>query len=249
MAGRLQGKVALITGAARGQGAAEAELFCREGARVVLADILDEQGERQAGELRSAGSEAIYVHLDVASREDWAMAIERAESEYGLPEILVNNAGIVTLTGIDDCTQGEWDRAVAVNQTGVLLGMRAVSDGMRRAGGGSIVNTSSIFGVNGVPGYFAYQASKGAVVQMTRAAAVDLAGDRIRVNCVLPGLIFTEMTKTEPADAVTQNIEMTPLGRGGESEEVANGVLFLASDEASYVTGAVLPIDGGYTAQ
>ena len=138
---------------------------------------------------------------------------------------------------------------LTVNQTGVFLGMRAATPSMRRAGGGSIVNVSSIFAVNAVRGYFAYQASKAAVVQMTRAAAVDLAPERIRVNCVLPGLILTPMTETEPEEAVATNIEMTPLGRGGEPEEVAGGVLYLASDEASYVTGAVLPIDGGYTAQ
>jgi NAD(P)-dependent dehydrogenase (short-subunit alcohol dehydrogenase family) len=163
--------------------------------------------------------------------------------------VLVNNAGIVTLSGVADVADDEWNEAVAVNQTGVFLGMRAVTHSMRRNGGGSIVNISSIYGVNAVPGYFAYQASKGAVVQMTRAAAVDLASDGIRVNCILPGLILTEMTKMEPEESVARDIEGTPLGRGGEASEVAQGALFLASDEASYVTGAVLPIDGGYTAK
>jgi cyclopentanol dehydrogenase len=247
--GRLSGKVAVITGAARGQGAAEAELFCREGARVVLADVRDADGEQRAEGLRSAGHEAIFCHLDVSNAADWAGAIEAAESTFGSVDVLVNNAGVVSFGGVADCSAEEWDRVVAVNQTGVFLGMRAASPGMRSAGVGSIVNVSSIFAVDAVPGYFAYQASKAAVVQMTRAAAVDLAPVGIRVNCVLPGLIFTPMTKTEPEAMVAANIEMTPLGRGGQPEEVAAGVLFLASDEASYVTGAVLPIDGGYTAQ
>jgi len=163
--------------------------------------------------------------------------------------VLVNNAGIVTLAGLADITNEEWDRAMAINQTGVFFGMRAVVPAMRRRGAGSIVNVASIFGLTGVSGYFAYQASKGAVVQMSRAAAVDLASDGIRVNCICPGLIFTDMTKLEPEAAVAENIRLTPLGRGGDPSEIASGALYLASDEASYVTGAVLPIDGGYTTQ
>ena len=249
MPGRLQGKIALITGAARGLGAAEAELFCGEGARVLLADVLDADGEAKAEALRADGAEAIYRHLDVSDATGWASAIADAEAEFGPLDVLVNNAGIVSFAGVADASDEEWAKVVGVNQTGVFNGMRAAVPSMRRAGAGSIVNVSSIFAVNAVPGYFAYQATKGAVVQMTRAAAVDLAPDQIRVNCVLPGLIFTPMTKTEPEEMIKANIEMTPLGRGGEAEEVAPGVLFLASEEASYVTGAVLPIDGGYTAQ
>ncbi len=249
MSGRLAGKTALITGAARGQGAAEAELFVREGARVVLTDVLDQPGEELAATLAEGGAEAAYQHLDVASAADWEAAIGFAEERFGTVDVLVNNAGIVSFSGVLELTDDEWDRVVAVNQTGVSIGMRAAAPGMRRAGGGSIVNKASIYGLDGVPGYFAYQASKGAVVQMTRAAAVDLAPHGIRVNCICPGLIFTEMTKSEPPDAVADNIERTPLGRGGEASEIATGTLYLASDEASFVTGAVLPIDGGYTAQ
>jgi NAD(P)-dependent dehydrogenase (short-subunit alcohol dehydrogenase family) len=242
-------KVALVTGAARGIGAAEAELLSREGAKVLLTDVRDEEGEAMAESLRSDGRDAVYQRLDVSRAEDWDDALALAESELGPVGVLVNNAGIVTLSGVAELPDEEWAEAVAINQTGVALGMRAVSHGMRRAGGGAIVNIASTYGASGVPGYFAYQASKGAVVQMTRAAAVDLAGDGIRVNSILPGLIFTDMTTIEPEETVARDIEGTPLGRGGKPEEVAWGVLFLASDEASYVTGAILPIDGGYTAQ
>lgn len=249
MAGRVHQKIVLITGAARGQGAAEAELFCREGARVVLTDVLDADGERRAEELREAGHQAIYRRLDVTSRADWDAAVAAAESEFGPLDALVNNAGVVSFGGVSDTSDEEWSQVVAINQTGVFFGMRAATESMRAADSGSIVNVASIYGVNAVAGYFAYQASKGAVVQMTRAAAVDLAPLGIRVNCILPGLIFTDMTKTEPQDAIAKDIEKTPLGRGGQPEEIASGVLYLASDEASFVTGAVLPIDGGYVAQ
>ena len=185
--GRLSGKVALVTGAARGQGAAEAELFCREGARVVLADLRDAEGEERAEALRSAGHDAIFRHLDVSTAGDWDLAIGDAESTFGPLDVLVNNAGVVSFAGIADCSAEEWDEVIAVNQTGVFNGMRAAAPGMRGAGAGSIVNVSSIFAVNAVPGYLAYQASKAAVLQMTRAAAVDLAPEGIRVNCFSPG--------------------------------------------------------------
>lgn len=249
MTGRLSGRVALITGAARGQGATEAELFAREGARVILTDVLDDAGEAHAAALRHAGLDAVYRRLDVTVASDWQAAVTFAQAEFGFVDLLVNNAGIVTFASVADASDDEWHRAVGVNQTGVFFGIRAVVPSMRRAGAGSIVNVSSVFGLTGVPGYFAYQASKGAVVQMTRAASVDLADDRIRVNCVCPGLIFTDMTKTEPESMVAENIRMTPLQRGGQSIEVARSVLFLASDDSSYITGAVLTVDGGYTAQ
>ena len=249
VAGRLPGKVALITGAARGQGAAEAELFCREGARVVLATSLttsERSTPRRCARRAMRRSTAISTSRTGPSGTPWSPV---PNPSSGRSTCWSTTPGIVNFGGVVECTDEEWNRAVAVNQTGVFFGMRAAAARMRGTGAGAIVNASSIFGVIGVRGYFAYQASKAAIVQMTRAAAVDLAPDGIRVNCVLPGLIFTEMTETEPEDAVAENIEMTPLGRGGEAREVATGVLFLASDEASFVTGAVLPIDGGYTAQ
>ncbi len=249
MAGRLSGRVALITGAARGQGATEAELFAQEGAKVILTDVLDAVGDAWAAALVEAGLEAAYRPLDVAVRSDWEEVVAFAEAEFGFVDLLVNNAGIVSFASVTDTSDEEWQRAIGVNQTGVFYGMRAVVPSMRRAGGGSIVNVSSVFALTGVPGYFAYQASKGAVVQMTRAASVDLATDGIRVNCVCPGLIFTDMTKSEPEAMVEENIRMTPLQRGAEPIEVARTVLFLASEEASYITGAVVPVDGGYTAQ
>jgi len=239
----------LITGAARGQGATEAELFAQEGAKVILTDVLDAVGDAWAAALVEAGLEAAYRPLDVAVRSDWEEVVAFAEAEFGFVDLLVNNAGIVSFASVTDTSDEEWQRAIGVNQTGVFYGMRAVVPSMRRAGGGSIVNVSSVFGLTGVPGYFAYQASKGAVVQMTRAASVDLATDGIRVNCVCPGLIFTDMTKSEPEAMVEENIRMTPLQRGAEPIEVARTVLFLASEEASYITGAVVPVDGGYTAQ
>jgi NAD(P)-dependent dehydrogenase (short-subunit alcohol dehydrogenase family) len=249
MTAAFSGRVTLITGAARGQGATEAELFARAGSAVIITDVLDDAGEATAAALRESGLRTAYRHLDVSSADDWKSVVEFADAEFGRIDVLVNNAGIVTFDGVGDTSDEDWQRAIAINQTGVFNGMRAVMPSMRRGGAGSIVNISSVFGLTGVPGYFAYQASKGAVVQMTRAAAVDLADLRIRVNCVCPGLIFTDMTKTEPKDMIEANIRMTPLQRGGEPSEVARAVLFLASDDASYITGAVVPVDGGYTTQ
>jgi cyclopentanol dehydrogenase len=248
--GRLDGKVALITGAARGQGQAEARLFAREGARVLLGDVVDDEGEQVAREIAESGGTARYVHLDVSQRADWEAAVALAESEWGGLHVLVNNAGIANRSGITDTDDELWDRVIAINQTGTFLGMRTAVPALRRAGGGSIVNISSVLATMGSGNSVAYTASKGAITAMTRTVSVELATENIRVNCVHPGAIETPMVQELLGDDQEGRREMIarhPIGRVGEPEEVASGVLFLASDESSFVTGATLVIDGGNT--
>jgi NAD(P)-dependent dehydrogenase (short-subunit alcohol dehydrogenase family) len=249
---RLAGKVALISGAARGMGAEEAKLFAGEGAKVVLGDVLDEAGEAVAAEIRQGGGDATYVRLDVTQKEAWDQAVAAAESAYGKLDILVNNAGIAGYSKGDDDTIEEFDRFLAVNARGSYLGIRAAIPAMRRAGGGSIVNISSISGLIGQKYVHAgYNASKGAVRIMTKSIALQYAADSIRVNSVHPGPIQTEMTKegwTDP-ERLKRTELATPMGRYGLPVEVAQAVLFLATDEASFITGAELVVDGGFTAQ
>jgi cyclopentanol dehydrogenase len=250
--GRLDGKVALISGGARGQGACEARLFCAEGARVVLGDVLDEPGRALEAELRAGGADVTYLHLDVTREDDWRAAVETAERRYGRLNVLVNNAGILIRKTIEATTEEEWDRIMAVNVKGVFLGTRAAIPAMRRAGGGSIVNISSVSGLVGsATTSAAYIASKGAVRLFTKATAVQHVGDRIRCNSVHPGPIRTEMIRELVADEAAWDERLTrlPMGRAGEPEEVAYGVLYLASDESSYMTGSELVIDGGTVAQ
>lgn len=250
MAGRLDGKVALISGAARGQGAAEARLFAGEGAKVVIGDVLDPDLKGVADELAGAGYPVESLHLDVTREEDWVAAVALAEKAFGGLHVLVNNAGVLSTGGIESTTRNEWDRVVAINQTGVWLGMKAAVPAIRRSGGGSIINISSIYGLIGSGGSTAYQATKGAVRILTKTAAVEYAKEGIRVNSVHPGIIATPMvTEGLPEEGANQLIALTPLGRMGRPEEVAFGVLFLASDESSFVTGSELVIDGGYTTQ
>ena len=249
---RLEGKVAIISGGARGQGAAEARMFAREGAKVVFGDILDDDGRKVEAEINESGGEATYVTLDVTNEDSWSAAVEAAVSRYGKVDILVNNAGIVSWNAGDDATVEEWDKVMDVNAKGVFLGTRAVVPEMRKAGGGSIINISSISGMIGQetihPGY---NASKGAVRILTKSTAVQYAKDGIRCNSVHPGPIKTEMTRRGWDDperlAVTE--QRTPLGRYADPDEIAYGVLFLASDEASFMTGSEMVIDGGVTAQ
>lgn len=250
MAGRLNGKVALISGGARGQGATEGELFAREGAKVVLGDILDDEGKKTAGAIQAAGGQAVYVHLDVTQEADWRRAVDTAVQTFGNLNVLVNNAGILYMEGLEDTTMEIWHRVFAVNQTGVFLGMKYAVPAMRNAGGGSVINISSIAGLIGVGAATAYQASKGAVRLLTKSVAVQYAKERIRVNSIHPGLITTLMV-TQGIDRESRKMfeQATPLGREGTADEVANGALFLASDESSYMTGAELVLDGGYTAQ
>jgi len=250
--GRLSGKVALISGGARGQGTTETRLFVREGARVVFGDILDDEGKKVEEEIRAAGGEATYVHLNVTREADWRAAVSTAVDRYGKLDVLVNNAGILLRAKIEETTEEDWDRIMAVNAKGVFLGTKCALPAMRRAGGGSIVNISSTAGLVGSPGETAaYTATKGAVRLFTKATAIQHAKDKIRCNSVHPGPIATDMIKDmlEDKSAWEQRLRRLPMGRVGTADEVAYGVLYLASDEASYVTGSELVIDGGTTAE
>ena len=249
---RLEGKVAIITGGARGQGAAEARMFAREGAKVVFGDILDDDGRKVEAEINEAGGEATYVNLDVTDEDSWSAAIQTAVSSYGKVDILVNNAGIVSWNAGDDASVEEWDSVMDVNAKGVFLGTRAVIPEMRKAGGGSIINISSISGIVGQenihPGY---NASKGAVRILTKSTAIQNAKDGIRCNSIHPGPIKTEMTRRgwDDPERLALTEQRTPLGRYADPDEIAYGVLFLASDESSFMTGSEMVIDGGLTAQ
>ena len=248
---RLQGKVAIITGGARGQGAAEARMFAREGAKVVFGDVLDDEGRQVEAEIAAAGGEAVYVRLDVTEEESWREAVGTAVSRFGRLDILVNNAGIASWRAGDDATVEEWDRIMEINAKGVFLGTRAVIPAMRDAGGGSIVNISSISGMVGQtnihPGY---NASKGAVRILTKSTAVQHAAEGIRCNSIHPGPVKTPMTERSWSDPewLKATVRRTPLGRYAEPDEIAYGVLFLASDESSFMTGSEVVIDGGVTA-
>ena len=250
--GRLDGKVALISGGARGQGATEAKLVVREGAQVVFGDVLDAEGRKVEEEIRAAGGEATYVHLDVTQEEQWRAAVDTAVQRYGKLNVLVNNAGILLRKSIEDTTVEEWDRIMAVNLKGVFLGTKAAIPAMRRAGGGSIINISSTAGLVGSPGgTSAYIATKGGVRLFTKATAIQHAKDNIRCNSVHPGPIATDMIRDtlEDPELWAQRLRRLPMGRAGTTEDVAYGVLFLASDESSYMTGSELVIDGGTTAE
>ena len=248
---RLDGKVALVSGGSKGQGEAEAKLFAREGARVVLGDILDEEGRMVEAEINETGGEARYVHLDVTSEDDWAAAVREAVDSYGRLDILVNNAGIALRKVVEDTSVEEWDRVQEVNSKGVFLGTRAVIPAMRDGGGGSIVNISSIAGLVGMSSSAAYSASKGAVRLLTKSTAVQYGPEGVRCNSVHPGFVETDMTKEMLSDSEerARRLAMTPLGIFANAHDVALAVLYLASDESRYVTGSELVIDGGITAQ
>ena len=248
---RLEGKVALVTGGARGIGAATAHLFAKEGARVVLGDTLDDLGRQTQAQLQQSGAECLFVHLDVTGEEEWRQAIDATVSRFGKLDVLVNNAAITGEGGVEEMPARMWDDVMAVNTRGVFLGTRAAIPEMRNAGGGSIIITSSQFGLVGSDiADPAYIASKGAVTVFTKAVALRYAQESIRVNSVHPGPIKTPandfFSDLAWLDRVTASV---PLGRAGEADEVAYGMLFLASDESSFVTGAELVIDGGWTAR
>ncbi|HEX6423346.1 MAG TPA: glucose 1-dehydrogenase [Acidimicrobiales bacterium] len=240
--GRLDGKVAIITGAARGQGAAEARLFASEGAQVLLADILDAEGEALAAEI---GDAAAYTRLDVTDEQQWQAAVALAEQRFGPVTVLVNNAGILHFQALHKTELSDFENIMRVNVQGVFLGMKSVVPSMTRAGGGSIVNISSTAGLVGLPYLGAYVASKWAVRGLTKTAAIDLGHMGIRVNSVHPGGIDTPMVAGTTADAPFY--KRLPVPRMGSPDEAARAVLFLASDEASYIAGAELAVDGGAT--
>ena len=249
---RLEGKVALISGGARGMGAAEAKLFAQEGARVIIGDILEDEGRRTEAEINEAGGECVFVRLDVTQEAQWQGVVAEAVQRFGKLDILVNNAGVVARGTLEDTTLEEWDRVMDVNAKGVFLGTKAAIPEMRKSGGGSIINISSISGMVGQD-YIqpVYNASKGAVRIFTKSAAIQYAKEGIRVNSVHPGPIDTDMAGDRLTDAMLQREaeQRVPLGRTARPEEVAYGVLFLASDESSFMTGSELVIDGGITAQ
>jgi len=249
MAGRLNGKVALISGAACGQGEAESRLFANEGAAVVLGDILVAEGEQVAASLRVSGRHATFVKLDVTQEGDWQHAVAQAVQTYGKLNILVNNAGIFPIEGVEATSLEVWNRVIAINQTGVWLGMKTAIPAMRNAGGGSIVNISSIAGLIGSGRAAAYHGTKGAVRLLTKTAAIEYARDGIRINSLHPGGVDTRMLDVLNPEGKQAATTAHPLGRLATAEDIAYGVLYLASDEASFVTGAELVIDGGYTAQ
>ena len=235
--GRVEGKVALISGGARNIGGASARLLVAEGAQVVIGDVLDEEGQALADEL---GENARYVHLDVTSEDDWAAAVELATTTYGRLDVLFNNAGIFNGGQLQRYKREQWQEMLDVNLTGAFLGMKAATDALIAAGGGSIINTSSIEGLRGTPWAHGYVASKWGLRGLTKSAAMELAPHGIRVNSLHPGRISTPATDQMPEDLIP-----IPLGRPGRVEEVATFVLFLASDEATFTTGSEFTMDGG----
>jgi NAD(P)-dependent dehydrogenase (short-subunit alcohol dehydrogenase family) len=248
--GRLEGKVALISGAARGLGAAEAALFAREGACVVLGDIRDEPCAAVAESIRQNGGRAASIHLDVTVEDDWQRAVASAEETFGKLNVLINNAGVAQQPGgIEQTTIDEWHRVLDVNLTGTFLGCRSAIPALRRAGGGAIVNTSSVAGLVASKAV-SYGSAKGGVRLLTKSIAIQYAREKIRCNSVHPGSMDTEIVRQSIPDpaALAARVQSIPLGRLVQPEEVAYAVLYLASDEAAYVTGSELVIDGGLTA-
>jgi 3alpha(or 20beta)-hydroxysteroid dehydrogenase len=245
MSGKLTGKVAIVTGGSRGQGASHARAMVREGARVALTDVRVELGEALAAEL---GDAAMFIQHDVSKPADWDRVVAATEEAFGPINILVNNAGIVFLKELREMTFEEYGRVIAVNQTSVFLGMKAVLASMRRAAGGSIINISSAAANKGIRGNLAYTAAKAAIGGMGRVAALELTADNIRVNTVLPGIIRTPMVDEPDADRVAAMIEGIPVKRLGSPAEVSNLIVYLASDDSSYSTGSEFVVDGGILA-
>lgn len=249
---RLEGKVAFISGGSRGMGAVEAIMFAAEGACVAIGDVREEEAQKVVEQINETGGRAIFLPLDVTREDQWNSAIAATVSEFGKLDILVNNAGIGGTSMIEDTTVEQWDRVMDINAKGVFLGTKAARPEMRRAGGGSIINISSQLGLVGMDiSSPQYQASKGAVRLLTKSTAIQYAKEGIRANSVHPGPVNTPLTELRRGDPEIQRIMLSriPMGRYGESEEIAYGVLFLASDESSFMTGSELVMDGGWTAQ
>jgi NAD(P)-dependent dehydrogenase (short-subunit alcohol dehydrogenase family) len=248
---RLEGRVALVTGAASGIGKATAERLAREGAAVLVTDFNDDAGSAVAKSITEAGGRATFVHLDVTSPTDWDAAVAAATGNLGGLDILVNNAGMGDLATIEDTSLEDWERTIAVNQTGVFLGMKTASAALAASGHGSVINVSSIFGTSGGFGTSpAYHAAKGAVRTLTKNVALHWADRGVRVNSVHPGFIDTPILEPIKGTEFEQvMIGLTPMGRLGRPDEIAAGVAYLASDDASFVTGLELYIDGGYIAR
>jgi 3alpha(or 20beta)-hydroxysteroid dehydrogenase len=238
----LDGKVAIITGAARGQGEAEARLFAAEGAKVVITDVLDDRGAAAAAEI---GDAARFMCHDVSQEADWMRVVDTTLAMFGRIDILINNAAISGSTKLEDTTPDDYDRVYRVNQFGVYLGMRAVLEPMKSAGGGCIINISSVAGTKGTSTLFPYAASKWAVRGMTKAAALELARYRIRVNAIVPGVIETEILRDTPQRMAEAMLQTTPMRRRGLVEEIAGAALYLTSPAAGFVTGIDLTVDGG----
>lgn len=248
---RLENKVAIVTGAGGGMGKEEALLFAKEGAKVIVTDIQEDLVKEVVAEIIENGGEAVGYHHDVTDEDTWNNIVQETIETYGKVDILVNNAGITIQEQLHETTVEQWDRVMDINLTGTFLGMKAVIPNMTENGGGSIINISSISGLTGGGGASPYTASKGAVRMLTKAAAVDYAKQNIRVNSVHPGVIITPMTEEmfEDEQMRAWAHSVTPLPNLGEASDVANGVLYLASDESKFVTGIELPIEGGYTAK
>jgi NAD(P)-dependent dehydrogenase (short-subunit alcohol dehydrogenase family) len=254
MAGRLAGKAAIVTGGATGIGEATAKLFAREGARVLVADVQDDLGRNVVAAIRDAGGDAQFVRTDVKRDADIRRMVETAEKGFGGLHVLVNNAGVENDKPDVDTSEEEWDHVLDVNLKGVFLCTKHAVPLMKKSGGGSIINISSIFGLVGSPGFGAYHASKGGVRLLTKSTAVTHAAEKIRCNSIHPGVIDTPMLRRlvdraeDPKAAEAEWLKTEPIGRFGRPEDIAYGALYLASDDSSFVTGAELVIDGGYTA-
>ena len=248
---RVAGKVALISGGAGGIGSATARLLAKEGAAVIIGDILEDEGRAAEAQIAETGGKALFVNLDVTSEDSWRNAVQSAVASFGRLDILVNNAGVSQRGGVEETTSEAWDKVMDINVKGVFLGTQAVIPEMRKAGGGSIINISSIYGLVGSGGSAGYHASKGAVRIFNKSTAIQYASENIRANSVHPGFIDTPMTRAhhDNPNIHEERVAKTPIGRMGRPEDIAAGILYLASDESSFVTGSELVIDGGMTAQ